>query len=390
MKKKSHNNQFSDRQQLLAEQQKCLMLGRSGKSYEEISKELGMSLSQVKRRVSAALKRERLDPALADKLAAQGITDLAGLHSGWLLEKDKTGSGSSLYFYLGPDQEKISFADAIMEVLSEIPRLEPVQKIRATDGVDDLANWVALADLHIGGDYGDPKLEEDFNWAIDDIVARMPLATHAVLFELGDLLEANDHKGETPKSGNRLEVKIGPKEHLKSVKTAVKLLRRAIYRLLETHDTVEVQMVKGNHDLSAFIGVMVALAAHFENNNRVEIVVSADDFRVIMWGECAAFPNHGDELNWNQLKDVFADQFPDEWAQAKTHRHIMTAHFHTNRGQDLVGAYAEHFRTLHRPNGWARAKGMFARGSLNAITMHKTLGERHRTSSNIRASLKGE
>lgn len=372
----------------LQEQQACLAAFQSGKKIAEIAAETGLTRHAVRRRIDSARKQERLDPQLAARLAEKGIVDLAGLHSGWLLEKDAAGSGSSLYFYLGPDQEKISFVDAIMDVLEDIPRLEPISHAPVPGDPQGYANWVALADLHVGGDYGDPQLVTDFKQAIDDLVRRMPPAEHAVLIELGDLLEANDHKGVTPTSGNPLDVIRH--NHLKNTQTAVALVRHALYRLLETHATVEAHFVKGNHDETAFFAVMLALSEHFQDNPRMNIVVSDDEYRVIPWGACAAFPNHGHVLKWDQLKDVFADQFPDEWAAAKAHRVIMTAHYHHDRKRDMVGAVGEHFRTLHRPNKWAKEKGLFSRGSLTAMTVHRDRGEEFRTISNIRVNTRGQ
>lgn len=376
-----------DKDRLLSEQKACMQMLQEGKTLSQIVDATGLTRHQVRRRISAAKKRERLDPELLGRLESRGITDLSGLHSGWLLEKDKDGSGQSLYFYLGPDEEKLSFVDALLDVLADIPRLEPITQNRVNDLPSDYANWIALADLHVGGDYGDPILEDDFNTAIDDLVQRMPRARHAVLIELGDLLEANDHKGITPTSGNILEVRKD--NHLAHTLTAVKLIRRALYRLLETHETVEAHFIKGNHDTTAYMAVMLALHAHFELNPRVEIVVTDQEYRVISWGQCAAFPHHGDTLKWAQLKDVWADQFPDEWAAAKMHRIIMTAHFHHDRRQDLVGCVAEQYRTLHRPNNWAKGKGLFSRGSLTAMTVHKDRGEEHRTISNIKNTRHG-
>jgi hypothetical protein len=377
---------------VIQEQNQCLALLKEGKTIMEIAEIVKISYDQARRRIRAARRREKMDPELVSRLDHQGLTDYSGLHSGWLIEKDANGAGHSLYFHLGSDDEKISFADAMMEVLSDIPRLDPIalvqpKKDRVEEG-KDYATWIALADLHVGGDYGDVQLEKDFTFAIDDLVSRLPPAEHAVLFELGDLLEANDHKGVTPQSGNLLDVRR--ENHLGNTLTAVKLMRHAIYRLLETHPTVEVHLVKGNHDPTAYIAVMLGLAAHFEENPRVKIIVEDWDYRVVTWGLCAAFPNHGDKATWNQLKDIWADQFPDEWAAAKAHRIIMTAHYHHDRKRDLVGCVAEHYRTLHRPNNWAKGKGLFSRGSLTAMTVHRDRGEEYRTIANIRNKLKGE
>lgn len=375
-----------DLDKLVREQDECLALHEQGFTYAQLSKKLGLSASAVKRRLAAARKRRVMDPTIAHRLKNIGIVDYGSLHSGWLIEKDSDGAGHSLYFQIGEDQKKISFVDALMEVLEDIPRLEPISYVPKI-GRENYATWIALADLHVGGDYSDPALEEDFNFAIDDLVSRLPPAEHAVLFELGDLLEANDHKGVTPASANPLDVKR--ENSLKDAMTAVRLMRRATYRLLETHETVEVHFIKGNHDPTAYIAVMLGMAAHFEENPRVKIIVSDVTYRVVEWGQCAAFPHHGNDIKWEQLKDVWADQFPDEWARAKVHRHIMTAHYHHDRKRDLVGCTAEHYRTLHRPNNWAKGKGLFSRGSLTAMTVHRDRGEEFRTISNIRRIYRG-
>lgn len=368
-------------EQIRAQQEDCMRLRRTGAKLAEIAKQTGLSIDQVRRRINGARKRERLDPQLARRLEAQGITDFQGLHSGWLLEKDEDGSGSSLYFYLGPDEEKISFAEAILEVLGEIPRLPQLPPPLVDPAGKGYANWIMLADLHLGQDYGNPELEQDFRAAIDRLVVTMQPAEKAFLFELGDLFDANDHKGITPGSGNLLEVK--KYAHLENTKLGVKLLRWAIYRLLEVRREVEVHFIPGNHDETAYVAVMLALQEHFGDNPRVNIVVSDAPFRVVPWGQCAAFPNHGDKLSWEALKGVWTDVFPDEWAAARIHRHILTAHLHTDRKKDLGKCVAEHFRTLSKPNEWARGKGLFGYGTLTSTWVHKDRGEEGRASFNI-------
>lgn len=374
---------------LLEEERLVMTRVELGMSQAKIAEELGMGRRQVQRRVQSARKKERLDPALLARLEEKGMHDLGALRAGWLLDKDKNGSGSALYFYLGSDEERISLAEAVIESLTDIPRLMPISLIPGREmGAEDVANWIAIADLHIGGHYGDPRNEEDFNLAMDDVIQRLPSASHAVLIELGDLLEANDHKGVTPNSANPLDVV--KHEHLTNTKVAIRLMRRGIYRLLETHQTVEVHFMKGNHDPTAYMAVALALQAHFELNERVTFVITEDEFRVISWGECAAFPHHGDTLTWGALKDVWADQFADAWAAAKMHRIIMTAHFHHGKKQDLVGCVAEQFQTLHRPNKWAKSKGLLSRGSLTAMTVHKKWGEIGRISSNLQNTYQGK
>lgn len=379
--------------QILQEQQEVLKLKQAGKSLNEIAEKLNISYWAARRRFIAAKKKENLDPKIVKRLAKKGIHDLGSLHSGWLLEKDSTGSGSSLYFYLGKEEEeKICFVEAMKSVISEIPKLEPIPEPIKDPRGKDFANWIFLADLHIGAEYGEEAPIQVFNDSIDNLVRRLPPAQKAVICELGDILDANDHKGVTPASGNPADVIRD--DHLQNTKTAVRLLKRAIYRLTETHQEVEVHMIRGNHDETAYIAVLMALEEHFSKNPRVSIFVPTDmyeeEFRVISWGSCAFFPHHGDKAKAKELKDVWADQFCDEWANAKTWRLIATGHMHHLKAEDMVGCEWRQFRTIHTPNRWARMKGMFNYGSLTALTVHKDSGLHYETHSNIQSMRKGK
>jgi hypothetical protein len=356
-----------------------------GLTRREIAEATGLTVRTVRRRLEAYHKRQRLDGHIAARLDAQGVTDYAGLHSGWLLDRDDTGGGSSLYFYLGPDAgDKISFADAVAEALADMPRLDPMP--RAEQNATGLANFIAVADLHVGGEWGSDRLERAYNSAVDDLVVRLPAAEKAVVLELGDLLDANDHKGVTPGSGNNCDVIRD--DVLRNKLTAIRMLKRLILRLCENHAQVEVHMLRGNHDETAYMAVMLALAEHFAAVEQVRVVVTDDEYRVVRWGKCGIFPHHGDKADWQVLKDVWADQFAKEWAECSVHRAIWTAHLHHDRRRDMLGAEGEHFRTLAAPNKWARQKGFFGRGSLTGVTLHRDLGETGRTRSNIIGDMK--
>jgi hypothetical protein len=202
---------------------------------------------------------------------------------------------------------------------------------------------------------------------------------------MGDLLDANDHKGLTPASGN--ECDVIRENHLENTINALNIMRYAVGLLLQQHNEIEVHLLRGNHDETAYIGVMVALSVHFKDDPRVNVVVSDDNFRVIPWGKCAVFPHHGDKSKWEDLKDVFSDQFPDAWAKAKYWRFIWTAHVHHDKQKQLVGTDCEHFRTLAKPNNWAQMKGFFTRGGICSVTLHKIDGEVDRKKVNLKPLL---
>lgn len=382
----------SERKEILQEQFACIELKKQGYSREEIAAATGLTFAQVKRRLAGAAKAARLDPAIRHRLEEKGITDFQSLHSGWLLEKDKDGSGSSLYFYLGPDEEKIDFADAIREILSDIPKIDPIPAPAHNGSSKDFANWLFLADLHVGGEYGSQIPTDEYKHAIDDLMSDIRPAEKAVLCELGDLLDANDHKGATPASGNPTDTIRD--NHLGNTQRALWVMKYAAYRLLQTHAEVEIHMVRGNHDETAYIAVLLALEEHFRNEPRLTVFIPTcpeeEEFRVITWGKCGFMPHHGDKAKPEALKDVWSDQFPDEWNQTRMWRLIATGHYHTLKVQELVGAEHRQFGTIHRPNRWARMQGFFGRGRLSVLTVHKEWGLKNENISNLQPMLRGK
>lgn len=371
---------------LMQQQDEVLRLYRQGLSYREIATQMGLSKSAVFRRVASAKKAEKLDPEFRHRLAKRGVTDLAGLHSGWLIEKDSKGAGQSLYFHLGGDQDPIEFAQAVRDSLEEVPRAPLIPAPRSQREAKDNATWLFLADLHVGGDYGAPYLEEDFKHCIDSIISRLPAAEKAVLVELGDLLDANDHKGVTPASGNPCDVVRD--DHLGNTRQAIRLMKYAIDRLAESHPEVEVHLIPGNHDPDAYIAVLLTLEAHYEDNKRIEVIVPQnpddEEFRIIEWGNCSCLPHHGHRAKWAQLKDVYTEIFADEWARTKMFRLIATAHYHHEKSADLIGATGRQFRTIHRPNKWAKGLGLLSRGTLTALTVNREDGQTDETMKSLK------
>ena len=359
-------------------------------SRKKIAEALGVSVRTVKDRLEraryarqrvAAEKHQSLDPEIASRLASRGLTDLRGLHSGWLIDKDDNGAGQSLYFYLGPDQERIDFAEAVRNVLADIEPLAPIS-VPPLIGAD-CCNLLPLADLHCGGEYGNEEYEAKLIDLIDRIVSRLPPAEKAVVVELGDLLDANDHKGVTPASGNNCDVVRD--DHFGQMKMAIRVMTHAIRRLAETHAEVEVHMMRGNHDETSFMGVMLALGAFFKDSAHVNIIESVEDYRVIEWGGCAVFPNHGDRAKWEQLRDVWVTDFADQWAAAKVCRLIWTAHFHSLKSQELAGVTCVGHRSTAKGNRYVHLNGWRSKRGICAVTLHKTEGEVDYTPSFIRA-----
>jgi hypothetical protein len=368
-------------------QAKALKLYRQhDKNISKTAKAMDRSRTSVRELIYKALKWEAAEssPGQIEALKKTGL-DVDVARHGWRIVVDpETGSRDSVFWVSSnPEIPPESFTERLKESLKDIHKLKPIPKPNHCDS--DLCNFIPIADLHIGGQYGDPQYLKEIERCTYELMGSIPKAKKLVLIELGDLLDANDHKGLTPASGNFCDVIR--ENTLKNSQDAIEIMSRFIVLGLQTHEEVEVHLLRGNHDETAYIAVMLTLQAYFKDNKRVTIVVTDDDFRVIPWGLCAVFPNHGDKAKWEDLKNVFSDQFPDAWAKAKYWRFIWTAHFHHDRQRDIMGAFAEHFRTLAAPNKWAKMKALFARGGIQTITLHKEHGEVNRTKVNLKPLL---
>lgn len=355
-----------------------------GENATKAARVLGMKPRAAQDLIKRALKWEAADPGLKAAMASTGL-GVETVTGGWRIVQETMPDGTIIrnsVRYSVKDQKVDSedLAEAIKEALKDVPKMVVIDPPK-NQKPKDLCTFIPLSDLHVGGEYGDPKYFEVVMETIGELIQALPEAKKAVLIDMGDLLDANDHHGLTPASGNDCDVIR--ENHLKNTLDALAIMKYASLRLLQTHEEVEVHFLRGNHDETAYIAVMIALDAHFRDNNRINVVVTDDDFRVIEWGKCAVFPHHGDKCKWETLKDIFADQFPDAWARAKHFRFVWTAHVHHDKQREVQGAVCEHFRTLAAPNRWARLKGLFGRGGLQAVTLHKQLGEVARTKRNL-------
>ncbi len=343
-------------------------------SYQKAATALGIAKTTIQELCRRARAWEADNPGISDALRDVGIKNIGVVQGGWL----KT-DGASIRFKLDHTTDTVDLAESIKESLEGIiprPKIDGPRNLPK-----DLCNFIPLADLHVGGQYGDPKYLPAVIEALERLISSLPPAVKAVLLDMGDLLDANDHHGLTPASGNNCDVIR--ENHLQNTLDALHIMRYTTERLLETHEEVEVHLLRGNHDETAYIAVMVGLHMYFKDNPRVDVVMTDDDFRVIPWGRCCVFPHHGDKAKWEALKDVFSDQFPDAWAKAKYWRFVWTAHVHHDKQREMIGAVAEHFRTISAPTRWAQLKGLFSRGGIQCITLHKQYGETDRKKVNL-------
>lgn len=333
---------------------------------------MGVPPSTFKSRLDEARLKGFLLSEGAKKIVDQAQLGYGEAKGGWIHSYDEEGKKIGATRWAATEITPEEIRETVQEALEGLDRLPPVPEPERSD--KDLQNFIPIADLHFGGEYGRPEYEMECNSTMDALFGRLPVAQKALIVDLGDTTDANDHKGVTPASGNTCDV---IRHGLQGVIfTALRFLKRTVYRALEGHVEVEVEVQRGNHSETSYLAVLVGLIEHFADNPRVTVHVpkEGDLFRVIRWGECGILPDHGDRLKWPDLKDIWTASLADDWAACTAYRLIATAHFHHDKQRDLAGVECRHFRTMAAPSQWAKSRFPPMPRSACAITMHKYEG----------------
>jgi hypothetical protein len=207
--------------------------------------------------------------------------------------------------------------------------------------------------------------------AVDSLVDSAPPAGVALLLLLGDVFHANDQTNVTPGHKHQLDV---DSRYPKVILSGINTFRHAILRALEIHPKVLVWIKPGNHDPQAIYALAFALAAFFENNDRVEIEINPSKFSYFRFGKVLIGSTHGDTVKHQQLPGIMAADKPEDWGQAK-HRYWYTGHVHHTAVSEFPGVVCESFRTLAAKDAYAAGHGYRAGRDMRAIIHHKEYGE---------------
>ena len=253
---------------------------------------------------------------------------------------------------------------------------------------DDLLALYPIGDPHFGmyawaaeaGNDFDTEIAERLTLgAVDRLVASAPAASTAILAPLGDVMHTDDSKNRTPQSGNQLDVDT---RHQRVMLIANRAIRRAIYRCLEKHKKVIVRVLQGNHDPHAAFAIAMALKAHFENNERVEVDLSPAYFWFHRFGKVLIGLTHGDKAKGKDLLGVMATDRAEDWGLTKF-RYFYHGHLHESGKKEMPGLLVEWFRTLAPADAWAAGEGYRSGRDMNAIIFHKNYGEVGRHTCNV-------
>jgi len=350
---------------------------------------LGIARSTLQDRLGHAMKYQEADPAIQGAMSEVGMQDAGVLHSGWI----KT-DGASMYFQMPRDEETPEdIAERIKEALTDV---KPIPTVEAPENQKaDLLTLYPLPDAHLGQYSWSEETGENYNAdiaserildGIGQCMASTPPSGEAVIVAMGDLLHANDQTNQTPMSKHQLDVDT---RHFRNIDTAISTLAATVDAALEKHVKVSVVVQPGNHDPSAYMGVLFALAERYRDNPRVAVQRKPGEFFVREFGNCLIASHHGDKAKAERMVMFLADQWAEMWGRTK-HRFLFTGHLHHHKSQDIGGcqweqlraitakdahAMAHALRAITAKDAYAVAHAYSARAEMQAITYHRERGE---------------
>lgn len=355
-------------------------------------------LTTLKKRFPSVEHRpSKVDKRLAN-FRRKGLLPLSSGNSvsrGEILKGSSTlydESGNVKLQWVKTDVPKQQFLDdfnqAIQDLAETLPALPLIQPPTVLVN-DDLATLYISNDIHYGAYNWGEETESDWNLdiaaatirsAYDHLFTHSPNSRIGIITDLGDLLEVDNDKNMTPKSGNVLDVDT---RYSKILRVAYEGLIYAVNCALQKHELVYFYNITGNHDINAGVAVREVIRMAFINNPRVIIDDTPRNIKYHQHGSTLLQFAHGDNMKMHVAGEVMAHDCCDIFSST-TNRYAHFGHTHKDAVVDTRLCRAESHRNVASLNAWAFNHGYRRNpGTMKSITYHTTYGEVSRQLYNI-------
>lgn len=224
-------------------------------------------------------------------------------------------------------------------------------------------NVIAYYDAHIGGrswgretgeNYDLDIAEKTIDAASDGVHAELIPAERALIIWGGDNIHAADDTWQTPANRHILQ---GDDRIFKVAQVVLRVVKRTILRALETHDLVDVDFHRGNHDEHSARMIGLALAEAFAREPRVNLHVPAGDFSYRRYGSNLIMSSHGDKVKLKDFPLLMAVERPDDWSRTTT-RHVYVGHEHRQKLEDVQSVLCMRMPPIAARDGYAAGRGL--------------------------------
>ena len=253
----------------------------------------------------------------------------------------------------------------------------------------ELATHYKIGDQHLGlyawgsetggEEYDLAKSTADIVGGLSFLIDAAPATQTGVLVNVGDFLHANDRKGQTPGSGNSLDV---DGRHGKVARRAAHILRDAVRLMLTKHQSVQVINARGNHDPDAAVSMEIALEAYFEKEPRVTVQRNDCKVQHFQWGNVCHFVYHGERNRQQQLAHL-TNRYREQIGQS-AFVYVDNGHVHHKQREELGPCLFEVWNPLTASDQYHADSLYGASRSITSVIYHKQFGEVSRNVCDLR------
>ena len=342
------------------------------------ARKIGMSystfhyqISQVKRFASIQGESPEHDMtrSVPDPFCVKGVSSY--------YNKEGELSGQWVKSSLKHDQLIQVMREVVDELKKDITPIEPIKLHTPSKQIDEnLFNLHIYTDMHIGA-LAWKEENRKRNWDIsacietvdraeEHLIGNSPAAETGMLCQLGDALHWDGLIPKTPGSGHILE---GDGRFHKLVRTAIRIFRRSVIKMLAKYNKVIVLMARGNHDEASSVWLQEMFSVLLEDNPRVEVIVSPLPYYALTHGEVMLGFHHGDKRLGGKLADTFVGYFRQLYGKTKS-TFIHSGHHHTRKVDEFGSAEVEQHPTIAAAGSYEAYEGYVSKSSMPCITYH--------------------
>lgn len=350
----------------------------SGMTNKAIAEKYGMNIRNVELRRSKLAKAGELhgNPGIK-KLVPDGY-----MVKGTSTMIDAEGNEKIRWVKTSIDNERL---EVLMEkareaFCSELPKANVVAHSGGQVN-SELMTLYPIFDIHIGmmahrhesgENYDTNTAEKLMGSYFDHAISVSPASEKAVILVGGDFLHSDGLEAVTPASGHCLDQ---DSRYAKLVYVAIRSIRGAVEKMLKKHKEVEIQIIEGNHDQSGMIWLRAAMAAFYENENRVFVDTSPAIMHKTRFGSTLLGYTHGHTMKKAEGRlAAMATDYRKDFGECEF-VYCHSGHFHHATVTECTLGIDEVHPALASKDAYAARGGWRSYRQAAAIVYHKNFGE---------------
>lgn len=351
---------------------------KNGLTNKAIAEKYGMNIRNVELRRSKLAKSgvghgsEGIKKLVPDGYMVKGTSTMIDSEGNEKIRWVKTSIDNERLEALLEQAREAFCSELPKAIASECPEVDFDEDTMAMYPVFDL-HIGAMAHKHeCGENYDTATAEKVMNSFFDYAVDKAPKSRNATLVLGGDFLHYDSLDAKTPASGHYLD---SDSRYAKLVYVAIRSVRRAVSRMLEKHQVIDIKVISGNHDESGMVWLRAALAAFYEDENRITVDVSPAAMLMTTFGSTLIGYTHGHQMRKAETRlTVMATDFRKLFGNSE-YVYTHSGHWHSQKITETNLGIDEVHGQLGAPDAYSANGGWRSMRQAAVIVYHKRFGE---------------